>query len=213
MPKAYVQALFDQYAPRFEHVLIKDLGYRAPSLIFKAVLAARAASRKPALFRRAIDLGCGTGLAAAAFAKQVDEFVGIDISPGMIRQARGTGLYNELEVADMIEALRGKPDAWANLILAADAFVYLSDLARVLGEAARVLAPGGVLAFTLETHDGDGIILGEGLRYAHAAEYVRGAIAIAGLRLLTCDPASPRQENNEPVRGLVVVAERLESRR
>src|SRR5689334_20456554 len=42
MPKAYVQALFDQYAPRFEHVLIKDLGYRAPSLIFKAVLAARA---------------------------------------------------------------------------------------------------------------------------------------------------------------------------
>ena len=31
MPKAYVQALFDQYAPRFEHVLINDLGYRAPS--------------------------------------------------------------------------------------------------------------------------------------------------------------------------------------
>jgi predicted TPR repeat methyltransferase len=71
-----------------------------------------------------------------------------------------------------------------------------------------VLAAGGVLAFTLETHDGSGIILGEGLRYAHAAEYVRGAIARAGFKLLTLEAASPRIENNEPVRGLAVVAEK-----
>lgn len=208
MPKAYVQALFDQYAPRFEHALINDLGYRAPSLIFKAVLAARVAARKPAFFKRTIDLGCGTGLAAAAFAKQVDHFIGIDLSPGMIKEARATELYAELEVADMIEGLRGKADASANLVVAADAFVYLSDLAPVLTEVRRVLVSGGVLAFTLETHCGSGIVLGEGLRYAHAAEYVRGAIAKAGLKLLTLEPASPRIENNEPVRGLVVVAEK-----
>ncbi|WFU40573.1 methyltransferase domain-containing protein [Bradyrhizobium sp. CB82] len=208
MPKAYVQALFDQYAPRFEHALINDLGYRAPSLIFKAVLAARVAAKKPAFFKRAIDLGCGTGLAASAFAKQADHFIGIDLSPGMIKEARATGLYAELEVADMIDALRSKPDASANLIVAADAFVYLSDLAPVLTEARRVLAAGGTLGFTLETHDGSGVVLGEGLRYAHAAEYVRGAIAKAGLELLTLEPASPRNENNEPVRGLVVVAEK-----
>lgn len=208
MPKAYVQALFDQYAPRFEDVLINDLGYRAPSLIFKAVLAARVAAKKPALFKRAIDLGCGTGLAAAALARQVDQFVGIDLSPGMIKEARATGLYAELEVADMIDGLRGKNDASANLVVAADAFVYLSDLAPLLIEAMRVLVSGGVLAFTLETHDGSGIVLGAGLRYAHSAEYVRGAIAKAGFKLLTLEPASPRIENNEPVRGLVVVAEK-----
>jgi len=208
MPKAYVQALFDQYAPRFEHVLVNDLGYRAPSLIFKAVVAARVAAKKPALFKRAIDLGCGTGLAAAAFAKQVDHFVGIDLSPGMIKQARTTGLYAELEVADMIEGLRGKDDASVNLVVAADAFVYLSDLAPVLSEAQRVLASGGVLAFTLETHGGNGIVLGEGLRYAHSAEYARAALAMAGLKLLTLESASPRVENNEPVSGLVVVAEK-----
>ncbi len=208
MPKAYVQALFDQYAPRFEHALINDLGYRAPSLIFKAVVAARVAAKKPALFKRAIDLGCGTGLAAAAFARQVDHFIGIDLSPGMIKEARATELYAELEVADMIEGLRGKADASENLVVAADAFVYLSDLAPVLSEATRVLANGGVLAFTLETHDGNGIVLGEGLRYAHSAEYVRGVIAKARLKLLTLEPASPRIENNEPVRGLVVGAEK-----
>jgi len=208
MPKAYVQALFDQYAPHFEDVLVNDLDYRAPSLIFKAVIAAHVAARKPALFKHAIDLGCGTGLAAAAFARQVDHFTGIDLSPGMIKEARATGLYAELEIADMIEGLQGKPQRSANLILAADAFVYLSDLAPVLTEARRVLAPGGVLAFTLETHDGDGIILGEGLRYAHAAEYVRSALVRTGLKLLTLQAASPRIENNEPVRGLVVVAEK-----
>lgn len=208
MPKAYVQALFDQYASRFEDVLINDLGYRAPSLIFKAVLAARVAAKKPALFKRAIDLGCGTGLAAAAFARQVDQFVGIDLSSGMIKEARATGLYAELEVADMIDGLRGKSDASANLVVAADALVYLSDLAPVLTETRRVLVSGGVLAFTLETHDGSGIDLGAGLRYAHSAEYVRGAIAKVGLKLLTLEPASPRNENNEPVRGLVVVAEK-----
>src|SRR3569623_1017875 len=189
MPKAYVQVLFDQYAPRFEHVLIHDLGYRAPGLIFKAVIAARVAAKKPALFKRAIDLGCGTGLAAAAFAKQVDHFTGIALSPGMIKEARATGLYAELEVADMIEGLRSRSDASANLVVAADAFVYLSDLAPVLIEAGRVLVSGGTLAFTLETHAGDGIVLGEGLRYAHSAEYVRGAIAKAGLKLLTLEPA------------------------
>ncbi|WGD56841.1 methyltransferase domain-containing protein [Bradyrhizobium sp. CB1650] len=208
MPKAYVQALFDQYAPRFEHALINDLGYRAPALIFKAVLAARVAAKKPALFRHAVDLGCGTGLAASAFAKQVDHFTGIDLSPRMIKEAQATGLYAELEVADMIDGLRGKADASANLVVAADAFVYLSDLAPVLSEAKRVLASGGVLAFTLETHHGSGVVLGEGLRYAHAAEYVRAAIAKAGLKLLTLETASPRNENNEPVRGLVVVAEK-----
>ena len=134
MPPAYVQALFDQYAPRFETALVDDLGYRGPSLLFKAVLSVRAAARKPAFFKRAIDLGCGTGLAATAFAREVDHFIGIDLSPRMIERARATGLYAELEVADMLQGLRGKPDASADLVLAADAMVYVSDLAPVLRE-------------------------------------------------------------------------------
>ena len=65
MPQAYVRALFDQYAPRFEAALVDDLGYRGPALLFRAVLSARAAARKPAFFKCAIDLGCGTGLGGA----------------------------------------------------------------------------------------------------------------------------------------------------
>jgi predicted TPR repeat methyltransferase len=206
MPQAYVRALFDQYAPKFEAALVDDLGYRGPSLLFKAVLAARGAVRKPAFFRRAIDLGCGTGLAASAFAKEVDHFIGIDLSPRMIEKARATGLYAELEVGEMVQGLRGKPDASAELILAADAAVYLADLAPLLREARRVLVAGGLLAFTAETHGADGVILGEGLRYAHGAAYVRESIGDAGLKSSQFEELSARNEDNMPAPGLVVVA-------
>ena len=208
MPKAYVRALFDQYAPKFESALVDDLGYRGPSLLFKAVIAARCAVRKPAFFKCAIDLGCGTGLAAAAFAKEVDRFIGIDLSPRMIEKSRATGLYAELEVNDMLEALRAKPDASADLVLAADAMVYVADLVPVLKEVNRVLAAGGVLAFTAETHAGDGVVIGEGLRYAHGAAHVRASLQAAGLKLSLFEELSARNEDNVPVPGLVVVAAR-----
>jgi predicted TPR repeat methyltransferase len=206
MPQAYVQVLFDQYAPRFETALVDDLGYRGPALLFKAVLAVRSAARKPAFFRHAIDLGCGTGLAATAFAREVDRFTGFDLSPKMIERARATCLYAELEVADMVQGLHGRPDDSADLVLAADAMVYLSDLSTVLSEARRVLVVGGVLAFTVETHNGDGIIVGEGLRYAHGAGYVRAGVAAAGLTLAHLEDLSARNEDNVPVPGLVVAA-------
>jgi predicted TPR repeat methyltransferase len=206
MPPAYVRAMFDQYAPKFETALVDGLGYRGPALLFKAVLAARATVRKPAFFKRAIDLGCGTGLAATAFAREVDHFTGIDLSPRMIERARSTGFYAELMVAEMVEGLHGKPNGSADLVLAADAFVYLADLVPVLCEARRVLAAGGLVAFTVETHAGDGVILGEGLRYAHGADYVRDSLGAAGLVLSRLEELSARNEDNVPVPGLVVVA-------
>jgi predicted TPR repeat methyltransferase len=206
MPQAYVQTLFDQYAPRFESSLVDELGYRGPKLLFHAVLSVRAAARKPALFKRAIDLGCGTGLAASAFARSVDHFTGVDLSPRMIERSRATGLYAELDVADMLQGLRARPDASADLILAADAMVYVAELAPVLAEAARVLAPGGLLAFTTETHDGEGVVIGHGLRYAHAATYVRAAVESVGLKLSLLEDRSARNEDHAPVPGLVAVA-------
>jgi predicted TPR repeat methyltransferase len=170
MPRGYVRTLFDQYAPRFEAALVDDLFYRGPAILFKAVLWVRAVAGKPAFFRRAIDLGCGTGLAAAAFASNVDRFIGIDLSPRMIEKARLTGFYAELEVDDMLEGLRGKPETSAELILAAGAMVYVADLMPVLAEARRVLVAGGVFAFTTETHGGEGVIVGAGLRYAHGVD-------------------------------------------
>jgi predicted TPR repeat methyltransferase len=75
-----------------------------------------------------------------------------------------------------------------------------------LREVTRVLTVGGLLAFTAETHDGEGVMIGEGLRYAHSAAYVRTQVAAAGLRLAQCEGLWARHESNVPAPGLVVVA-------
>jgi predicted TPR repeat methyltransferase len=208
MPPGYVTALYDQYAPKFEVSLVGELGYRGPALLLEAVLATCSAQRKPAFFHRAIDLGCGTGLAARAFAAHTDEIIGIDLSPGMIQQARATGLYSELEVADAAAGLTHRPDASADLILAADMMIYLHDLAPLIDEVGRVLKPGGLFAFTAETHDGEGVILGAGLRYAQSEAHLRGLLSDAGLVLDHVDLGSIRNEREMPVPSLVMVASR-----
>ena len=124
----------------------------------------------------------------------------------MIERARDTGLYEELEVADMVRACAANRDASADLILAADAMVYVADLAPRSRGGARVLAAGGLLAFTTETHDGEGVIIGDGLRYAHGAAYVRATVEGAGLKLPLLEDRSARNEDNVPVPGLVAVA-------
>jgi predicted TPR repeat methyltransferase len=132
--------------------------------------------------------------------------IGIDLSPRMIERARAGGHYAELETAEIVDGLRDRATASADLILAADVLIYLHDLAPVLAEVARVLAPGGVLAFTAESHDGAGVILGEGLRYAYSESYVRTSMAASGLTLGRLDHISTRNEGNVAVPGMVVVA-------
>ncbi len=206
MSPAYVRTLFDQYAPKFDTALRGDLNYRGPEILLKAVLAARHAAHRPALFKRALDLGCGTGLAGLAFASIIDSIEGFDLSPGMIDRARATQVYSGLDVTDMVRALKNQKDAGADLILAADAMVYLGDLAPLFSQASRVLAPRGLLAFTVEAHDGDGFILGGGLRYAHGENYLRGAMAAAALTVCDLSRVTTRTDAGVPVPGFVVVA-------
>ncbi|TAK48514.1 MAG: methyltransferase domain-containing protein [Xanthobacteraceae bacterium] len=208
MPPAYVRAVFDQYAPRFDQALVEGLAYRGPQLLHAAVLAARARQGRAARFAHALDLGCGTGLAARAFAGEVDRWTGVDLSPGMVAQARASGLYAGLHVGDMLALLRDRAEASADLVIAADAVVYLPDHAALWREAARVLAHDGVLAFTVESHGGDGVVLGAKLRYAHGAAIVRRWLDEAGFAAVELSPASTRNEAGIAVPGLVVTAVR-----
>jgi predicted TPR repeat methyltransferase len=206
MPDGYVRALFDGYAPAFDRALTEGLGYRAPELLLRAVEAAGARERMK--FGLALDLGCGTGLAGAAFRPFCDWLVGVDLSPAMLAQARAKGLYDRLVEAEVLHFLGQEAAAKAryHLILAADVFMYLDDLAPVLTAAARAAAPSAMIAFSVETHDGDGVILRETLRYAHGAAHVRAALAAAGLTLVSLDAATTRTEKGAAVPGLIVLA-------
>jgi predicted TPR repeat methyltransferase len=210
MTPAYVRSLFDQYAGHFDAALA-GLAYRGPALLRDALRAAAATRRRPFRFTHAVDLGCGTGLVAEALREDCDAIVGVDLSPAMVAAARSRGVYAEVAVGDMVAFITSQAAGACDLVVAGDAFVYLADLAPICRAVARALARDGLFAFTVETHDGTGVVLGEKLRYAHGADHVRTALAAAELDLLVLDPASIRTEKGVPVPGLVVVAGRSPS--
>ncbi|MCJ2036735.1 class I SAM-dependent DNA methyltransferase [Methylobacterium sp. J-068] len=198
----YVRALFDAYAPRFDRHLVEGLSYRGPALLVAALDAT------PGPLGRVFDLGCGTGLVGAALGQRPDHLTGIDLSPAMLARAKRLGCYHRLVEGEIAAILREEPPASADCAIAADVMIYVGDFARVLGDTARVLASGGRFAFTVQSHPGDGLILGADSRYAHGDALVREAVAAAGFDLVVLEPASVRRENGADVPGRVVVARR-----
>jgi predicted TPR repeat methyltransferase len=203
MTGVYVRRLFDQHAPEFDRALVERLDYRGPELLLAAL---RPPGGQRFRLGSLLDLGCGTGLAGVAFRPYCDWLAGVDISSGMVEQARTKGLYDRLEVSDLLEFLAAETGAQHHLVLAADVFVYCSDLGPIAKAVAKTLTLGGRFAFTVETHDAPGVRLQETLRYAHGATHVRDAIAAAGLELERLAPASTRTEKGALVDGLLVIA-------
>lgn len=202
---AYIRALFDAYAPRFERHLVDDLGYRAPEQI---VAALDALADAPATYEHVLDLGCGTGLVAAALGARARCLTGIDLSPLMLAQAAKGERYARLVEGDLVAGLGHEPAASADLVTAADVMIYVGALTDLLAGAARVLRPGGHLAFSVQSHGGDGLVLGADARYAHGDALVREDLARAGLALLRLDSVTLRHEAGRPVPGRIVVARR-----
>ncbi len=206
MSPAYVRALFNQYAPRFDEAL-ESLAYRGPQQLAEAVRRIRAPSPGAAIGTM-LDLGCGTGLAAAAFRPDVRHVTGVDLSPGMVAKARAKNVYDRLETGDLVAFLAAERTAGRryDLVIAADVLVYLFDLAPVMRAVADVLNPGALFAFTVETYPGDAVELGEKLRFRHSADVVRAVVAAAGLALRELSPCATRTEGSAAVFGLLAVA-------
>ncbi|MDF2119995.1 methyltransferase domain-containing protein [Roseiarcaceae bacterium H3SJ34-1] len=208
-PESYVRGLFDQYAARFEMHLVDELGYCGPALLRDALR--RAAGDGGFQFRNFIDLGCGTGLMARALSPHFDHAAGVDLAPLMIGKARKTGLYARLETGDLAAFLRNESTGSADLVIAADVFIYLGSLDEVFSETARVLGQGGLFAFSVQTGDDsvsvseDGWALGKDLRYAHSENYLRRLAAQTGFDIVLLEAASVRRDAGRDVPGLVCV--------
>lgn len=201
---AHVRALFDQYAPHFDQHLVEGLGYRGPQVLRHLLEQARALPAE-----RAIDLGCGTGLMGRELAGVTDRILGIDLSPRMADLARASGAYAEVLTGDNMAELARQPAASADLIVAADVLVYTGDLAPLMAEVARVLAPHGRFAATVQAladPDDAGYRLGEDGRYAHAAGYLRATLGAAGLVITREEACATRLDRGQPVPGIAFVA-------
>ncbi len=132
------------------------------------------------------DLGCGTGVLAAALAPFVAWVVAVDASPGMLSaaEARLQGLGNvELRVGEL-EAL---PVADGELDAAVLSLVlhYLPEPRAALAEAARALKPGGrLLVIDMLPHEREEYRERMGhVWLGFPAEQLEGWLGAAGLEL------------------------------
>lgn len=205
MPDAYVRALFDDYAPRFDRHLLDGLRYRGPTLLAAALDKAAPGRR----FTHALDLGCGTGLMGRALAGRAARIDGLDLSPAMVALAGQTGCYGDLSVASIEAGLGGAPAGRYDLVTAADVLVYVGELAPLMAGVARALSHDGVFGFTAQSGPaGQDIVLGADLRFSYSPGYVAASARAAGLPVLSMEAMSSRSEGGVAVPGLVCVAGR-----
>ena len=204
-PAPYVRHLFDQFAPEYDHRMLGELCYRAPSIL--RGLADMLVAGEPSTLD-VLDLGCGTGLAGKSFKDLARRLDGVDLSPGMIGQARALAIYDELVVAD-VESLLGQEGRFYDLIMAADMLVYLGDLGPVFRGAASHLKAGGFFLFTVEKLAEGEYERGPKRRYRHSQAYLREQVARAGLEVMGLLDCSPRQDAGLPVEGFAVALQHV----
>jgi predicted TPR repeat methyltransferase len=198
-PPGYVTTLFDGIAAQFEHHLVSDLEYRVPADL--------AALVRPGLVAgsRVMDLGCGTGLIGAALAGTGARVTGVDLSPRMLEISTRRGVYEQLELGDVVEVMRRSGAACLQAVFAADVFIYLGNLEAVFGEVARALAPGGLFAFSVEgTASASYQLLPTG-RYAHSTGYLRALAARHGLAERHLEPTRIRRQGAGYANGSLAV--------
>jgi predicted TPR repeat methyltransferase len=202
-PAVFVTSLFDNYAEQFDEALRNRLSYKAPELLLAACQQALTLTPKGLDI---LDLGCGTGLAGEIFYPFAARLDGVDLSTNMLELARGKAVYDELHAGDVVEYLNNMTRRYP-LILAADVFVYIGDLAPVFAAAKKGLTAGGHFAFTVEVSTEQDYFLQIVRRYAHSKQYIERVASEHQFTVKCFEETSTRNESLLPVPSYLVILE------
>ncbi|MCG8550876.1 MAG: tetratricopeptide repeat protein [Desulfobacterales bacterium] len=201
-PVEHVRSIFNQCAEHFETMLVKELAYKTPELLFRLVRPYLAENME------ILDLGCGTGLGAVLYQPFAKSLTGVDVSEKMLEKAAEKKIYSRLKVFDILQP-------WAfpvkfDLIYSSDVFVYFGNLDQIIKSASAALAPGGKIAFSVEKLNDnlkDYALYPSG-RYAHSQKYIQTCLGLHGFKPMVLDNTDIRKQSGRPVKGLLVVAEK-----
>lgn len=135
-------ALWDEMSGRYDSMFLKRRHLKENGVAVRAVcdLGVRA-------FDRVLDVGCGTGLLLdeAAWLRPGVNYLGVDISAGMIEMARLKHPLANWQVADM-ERIPGVEDNTFDAIVSLfGSFCYVQDPEEAVSGFWRMLKPGGWL--------------------------------------------------------------------
>jgi len=144
--EASMVEFYRQWAEDYDHQMLDQLGYTSPTTI-----AQQLSEHLPDTGASIFDIGCGTGLTCVYLAeKGYRNLDGIDLSPDMVRVAGQRGIYRELLVGDINQALE-REDASYHGVISSGTFTHGHVGPEPMDEIFRILKPGGILACTV--HD------------------------------------------------------------
>ncbi|MBI4893501.1 MAG: methyltransferase domain-containing protein [Acidobacteria bacterium] len=116
-------------------------------------LARYAFAARLARGKRVLDIASGAGYGSAELARVADQVTGIDISPDAVAAAAATySLPNLRFLAAPAQSIPLK-DGSIDLIVAFEVIEHLNDWTELLGEARRLLAPGGQFIVSTPNRD------------------------------------------------------------
>jgi demethylmenaquinone methyltransferase/2-methoxy-6-polyprenyl-1,4-benzoquinol methylase len=147
-PSRDLASRYDAAAPHW-HRRMRWLGYPEAYARLFARLQAAARLRSLAAGGRVLDCGIGTGVLslALAYIAPVQEVVGVDIAPAMLREAAANlaaaGIPADLRRADAHRL--PQPDASFDAVVSAHMLEHLARPKEAISEMVRVLRPGAPL--------------------------------------------------------------------
>jgi len=198
-PMEYVRNLFDDYAESYDESMLNHLEYNLPFIIKDIILKL---DHGISDFDKAIDLGCGTGLAGKDLKSLCENLSGIDISENMVDRAKKLNIYDNLFVGDIVDKLTEINDNF-DLFVSLDVLIYVGDLKSIFHAIRKRCNKNALFIFSIEVQD-KAFSLQKSARYAHSNNYIL-EISANIFELLDSQNIRLRKEGNEWIEGKVYV--------
>ncbi|HSX20232.1 MAG TPA: methyltransferase [Gammaproteobacteria bacterium] len=205
-PSGYITELFNGYAELFEAHLVGILGYQAPKKLASYLSKIFPVDKS---FATVLDLGCGTGLLGEELLQyfKINHLAGVDLSKGMLEQCSAKKIYHALHNQSLIEYLQ-QTTAEIELIVSTDTLIYIGDLEAVIANSYRLLAPGGILAFTVEKGWWGTYKLTTTGRYKHSMRYLKSLYKRYLFSKMFSQTIDLREEVGKMVPGYLVLLQK-----
>ena len=190
----YAEKLFNAFAETYEETLDR----LNPQIIERFI------QEHGEIEGKVLDLGCGTGLAAARLKTKTNRFDGVDIAAQMLDVARSKDLYEHLYQADIEEFLQKHSVIEYDLVIAFDVFCYLGNLQPILSKL-----KGKEIWFSVEAGDeerGQDYYPTPSGRYKHQRVYLEKMLKNLKFNNVVIFDLALRQENGSDGAGWLIKA-------
>ena len=95
-------------------------------------------------YKKLLDIGCGTGYLIEMLAKSHEaEFIGLDLSPEMIKQANNKSIKNAKFIEGRSDEIPFEDNTF-NIVTCSQSFHHYPNTDKAMQEARRVLRTGGL---------------------------------------------------------------------